>query len=346
MLRLTEKEVFGLCGRLSDMGYDVVAPIDANGSLRLAIWEPGSEPVLDYIRLNNSPKDFLLPVREPLYKYKSTTTVTSYGLNMRFPTSEGPCPIAITPEYSLPKRKLAFFGIHPCMLNSIAYLDRVMLGEPADPYYSARRGGMFVVVLECKVGDDYCLCPSIGSYKIPDGYADIILRKAEDAYLVRGASEKGRDILKGLEKPDDGSEANEIVPQVKAKYVLEGLDEASIISRPANPSLEACTLCSACTVTCPTCYCGDIEDKFSLMDPANVERVRVRMSCQRKCYSEIAGGTCFLKSKDVRFRWRLKHKFPFSMKAYGMSGCIGCGNCIALCPARIDFRMYLGRVES
>lgn len=345
MLRLTEGEVFGLCGRLSEMGYDVVAPINSNGSLRLAIWEPDSKPVLDYVRINNSPRDFLLPSRESLFRYKSTTIVTSYGLKMRFPTSEGPCPIAITPEYSLPKKKLAFFGIHPCMVNAIAYLDKVMLGEPADPYYAARRGGTFTVVLECEFGDDYCLCPSVGSYRIPDGYADIILRKSGDVYLARSASEKGFELLKALQKQDDRSEVKELLPKVKAKYVLEGLDEASIMSRSPNPSLEACTLCSACTATCPTCYCSDIEDKFNLMDPANAERVRVRMSCQRKCYSAIAGGTSFLKSKDERFRWRLKHKFPFSMKAYGMSGCVGCGNCIALCPARIDFRAYLGRVE-
>jgi Fe-S oxidoreductase len=31
------------------------------------------------------------------------------------------------------------------------------------------------------------------------------------------------------------------------------------------------------------------------------------------------------------------------MKAYQMSGCVGCGNCIEQCPARIDFRKFLGR---
>jgi sulfhydrogenase subunit beta (sulfur reductase) len=346
MLRLTEREVFRLCGKLQDLGYEVVAPIKINGNLKLAVLERGNEPVLQYTRINNSPRDFLLPIKESLFRYKSTAIITSYGLKIRFPTSEGPCPITITPEYTLPKKKLAFFGIHPCLLNSIAYLDKVMLSEPADPYYSARREGMLTVALECEEGDDFCLCQSVGSYRIPDGYADIILRKAGAEYLARNATERGRAILNGLGKQDDGAEAKEIVPKMKTKYVFEGLDEASIDSRAPNPPLETCTLCAACTVTCPTCYCGDIEDKFSLMDPANVERVRVRMSCQRRCYSSIAGGVIFLKAKDARFRWRLKHKFPFSMKAYGMSGCIGCGNCIAQCPSRIDFRTYLGRAEA
>jgi hypothetical protein len=346
MLKLTEGEVLNLCGQLSNLGYQVVTPLKINGTLKLAAMEADDEPILDYIRINNSPRDFLLPGKEIIFRYKSTATITSYGLKIRFPTSEGPCPVTITPEYDLPEIKLAFFGIHPCMLNSIAYLDKVMLGEPADPYYKARREKLFTVVLECKEGDEHCLCSSVGSYRIPEGYADIIIRKSGDGYLARGASEIGKKVLNELKKSDDGKVAEEIVPQMKRKYVLEGLEEPAIDSRKPNESLEACTLCSACTVTCPTCYCGDIEDKFSLMDPANVERVKVRMSCQRRCYSMIAGGTIFLKTKDARFRWRLKHKFPFSMRTYGISGCIGCGNCIAQCPSRIDFRTFLGRVEA
>ncbi len=346
MLRLTEKEVLGLCRRILDLGFEVIAPMDINGSLRLAIVEDGAKPVLGYVRINNSPRYFLLPSRESLFRYRSSATITSYGVKMRFQTSEGPCPITITPEYNLPKKRLAFFGIHPCMLNSIAYLDKVMLSEPADPYYSARREGMLTVVLECEEGDEYCLCQSVGSYRIPEGYADIILRKAGEGYLARSCSDRGEVILKELGKPDDGAEAGEMAPRMKTKYALEALSEASIDSKDPNPSLESCTLCAACTVTCPTCYCGDIEDKFSLMEPTNVERVRVRMSCQRRCYSTIAGGVTFLKTRDARFRWRLKHKFPFSKKAYGMVGCIGCGNCIAQCPSRIDFRTYIGRVEA
>lgn len=345
MLRLAEGEVLDLCRRLRQNGYEVIAPLQIGGSLKLFPMEDDDKPVLNYIRINNSPREFLLPERESIFKYKSTAIVTSYGLKIRFPTSEGPCPITITPEYSLPNRRLAFFGLHPCMINSIVYLDKVMLSEPADPYYKARREGMFTVVLECEEGDEYCLCPSVGSYRIPEGYADIILRRSGDVFLARYASKKGEELLKGLLRQDDGAKAEELVPRMKKKYALDGLDEASIDARGPNPSLEACTLCAACTVTCPTCYCGDIEDKFSLMDPANVERVRVRMSCQRRCYSMIAGGATFLKTKDSRFRWRLKHKFPFSMRAYGISGCIGCGNCIAQCPARIDFREYLGRRE-
>jgi len=87
----------------------------------------------------------------------------------------------------------------------------------------------------------------------------------------------------------------------------------------------------------------DIEDKFSLIDPSNVGRTRTKMSCQRRCYSTIAGGTTFLAAKEERFKWRVKHKFPFSINAFKLVGCTGCGNCIACCPAGIDFREFVGR---
>ncbi|MGQ9759799.1 MAG: 4Fe-4S dicluster domain-containing protein [Candidatus Methanomethylicaceae archaeon] len=130
---------------------------------------------------------------------------------------------------------------------------------------------------------------------------------------------------------------------MKENYVFDAADENTIDGKDPASLLEECTLCSSCTVVCPTCYCSDIQDRFSLIDPGNVERIRIRMSCQRRGYSSIAGGVTFLQTKSDRFRWRLKHKFPFSERAYNMSGCVGCGNCIAFCLSRIDFRRFIGR---
>ncbi len=321
------------------MGFEVIGPSADNGVVKLIPLENGSQLEPSYVRSLTSPREFLLPNKERLFRYKSTATVTSYGLKIRFPTVEGPCPITIVPEYSPPKEKLAFFGIHPCMVNSIRYLDKVMLCEPADPYYKARREGMFIAVLECDEGDEYCFCKSVGCDKVPEGYADLIIRKDGEGFIVNAISPIGKSLLmeEGAEKTGG------LCPKMKEEYVFDATDEKNIDSKDPSALLEECTLCSSCTVVCPTCYCSDIQDRFSLMDPSNVERIRVRMSCQRKSYSSIAGGVTFLKAKDKRFRWRMKHKFPFSERTYGMSGCVGCGNCIAFCPSRIDFRSFLGR---
>jgi ferredoxin len=343
VVKLPEEAIPRLLDKLRGMGYDVVAPHKANGSVKLERIAAGESPELNYVRLSNSPGEFLLPCKESLFRYKSLAIVTSYGLKIRFPTVEGPCPVALTPEFSLPKGNLAFFGIHPCMVNSIRYLDRVMQGEPADPYYRGRREAMLVVTLECEEGDEYCLCRTLGTHQIPAGYSDISLRRADNGFLAMADSRIGGEILSSLALPEEDLDQTRPIPRMKRSYVIDRADETWINETDASPYTDTCTLCCACTVGCPTCYCSDIEDEFSLMDPANVERVRTRMSCQRKAYSTIAGGTTFLKTKEARFRWRLKHKFPYSNRNYDMPGCVGCGNCIALCPSRIDFREFLGR---
>jgi len=342
MYDLSEEDLQKIPAILQGLGYEVIAPLKFNQAVKLAPINADSKIELDYIRLMNSPRDFLLPNRETLFKYRSTATITSYGLKIRFPTVEGPCPAGISPEYSSQKKKLAFFGIHPCIANSIRYLDRVMLSDPPDPYYSDRRKDMFLAVLECDEGDEYCLCKTLGSYKVAKGYADILMRKSGNRYIAKPMTPLGETVLKQVGKEISG-DYPKIVPRMKKEYEITNADESSIDSKDASETVKSCTLCCACTVTCPTCYCNDIEDRFSLVDPSNVERARTRMSCQRRCYSMIAGGTTFLKSKEDRFKWRLKHKFPFSINSFRLVGCVGCGSCIANCPARIDFRDHIAR---
>ncbi|HPC27433.1 MAG TPA: 4Fe-4S dicluster domain-containing protein [Candidatus Methanomethylicus sp.] len=343
MIKISKQELLQLPSLLSAMGYRVIAPIRAGGIVKLAPLGPDDQPEVEYVRIINSPKKFLLPDGESLFRYRSTATITSYGLKIRFPTAEGPCPVTILPEYLPIRERLAFFGIHQCMVSSIRYLDKVMLSDPADPYYKNRREGMFIAEMDCDEGDEHCMCRTLGTYKIPAGYADIQMRKSSNGYLISAASEAGKELLSRLKKEDGQGEYPKPVPKMVNNFELVARDEEEIDAKGAPKSLEACTLCAACTVTCPTCYCMDIEDKFSLVDPSNVSRMRTMMSCQRKCYSAIAGGTAFLHAKEERFKWRVKHKFPFSINAFKLVGCTGCGNCVAYCPAGVDFREFVGR---
>lgn len=336
MIIVPEAELLRLPSILEGMGFRVIAPVQNNGVTKLTRLDQNMKPDLSHIRLINSPRDFLLPDGEVLYRYKSTATVTSYGLKIRFPTVEGPCPVTINAEYAFQRERLAFFAIHPCMANSIRYLDSVMLSDPPDPYYRSRREGMFIAVLECKEGDSYCFCVPTGSWRAGEGYRDLSIRKLSKEYLIvprTRAGEEAASMLRGRQWEGGYEEAP---PLLSSDFKISA-DEGSI-EKDVPEGIERCTLCSACTVTCPTCYCSDIEEKFHLIDPSNVERVRRRTSCQQRCYSMIAGGTIFLKSKEDRYRWRLKHKFPFSEKAFGTKGCVGCGNCVAFCPAGIDMR--------
>ncbi|MEM2126063.1 MAG: 4Fe-4S dicluster domain-containing protein [Candidatus Methanosuratincola sp.] len=326
---------------LSEMGYRVIVPTESNGVTKFADFATDSGIDLHYVRAINAPRDFLLPDGERLFSYRSTATVTSYGLKIRFPTVEGPCPVTINAEYTAPSGRIAFFAIHPCHANSIRYLDSVMLSDPADPYYRARRDGMLTVVMECEEGDDHCFCVPAESWELEEGYCDILVRRSGDGFLLQPRSEAGKKAASRLEAQEELGSIKERPPKMRTSFRIHASEED--IDRGEAKGIDSCTLCAACTVTCPTCYCSDIEDRFHLVDPSNVERVRKRMSCQRRCYSMIAGGNIFLKTKEDRYRWRLKHKFPFSSKAFGISGCVGCGNCIAFCPAGIDMRRTVGR---
>ncbi len=341
MIRIKEGDLLRLASMLGDMGYRVIAPTEANGVTKFSDFSAGTGIDLDYIRAINTPRDFLLPDGERLYTYRSTATVTSYGLKIRFPTVEGPCPVTINAEYSTPSGRIAFFAIHPCHANAIRYLDRVMLSDPADPYYKARRERSLIVVLECEEGDDFCFCVPAGSWKLDDGYCDILVRRSGDEFLLQPKSKAGEEAASKLNARAEADLLEEKAPKMRSSFSISTSEE--MIDRCESEGLDSCTLCAACTVTCPTCYCSDIEDRFHLVDPSNVERLRKRMSCQRRCYSMIAGGNLFIKTKEDRYRWRLKHKFPFSSKAFGISGCVGCGNCIAFCPAGIDMRRTVGR---
>ncbi|MDI9644113.1 MAG: 4Fe-4S dicluster domain-containing protein [Candidatus Verstraetearchaeota archaeon] len=342
MIKIEEEELRRIPLVLGEMGYRVIVPSKVGGITKLVRASPESTIDLDYVRVINSPRDFLLPDGEELYRYRSSATVTTNGLRVRFPSVEGPCPVTIDAEWSEPEGKFAFFAIHPCMANSIKYLDKVMLSDPPDPYYSKRRRGALIAVLECAEGDDKCFCVPAGSWKVPEEYCDISMRRVVGGYALRGLSKIGREILGKL----DGSrcEYSSEPPRIRSCFSISASE--SEIDSSSNQDLEMCTLCASCTVTCPTCYCSDIEDRFSLVDPSDVARVRKRMSCQRRCYGMIAGGNIFLRTKEERYRWRIKHKFPYSERVFGIHGCVGCGNCIAFCPSGIDIRKTISRVPA
>ena len=94
-----------------------------------------------------------------------------------------------------------------------------------------------------------------------------------------------------------------------------------------------CLACTNCTLVCPTCFCTTITDTTDLHGEA--ARHRVWDSCFSREYSYIHGGSV---RESVRSRYRqwITHKLASWQDQFGTSGCVGCGRCIAWCPAGID----------
>jgi ferredoxin len=87
-------------------------------------------------------------------------------------------------------------------------------------------------------------------------------------------------------------------------------------------------------MVCPTCFCTTIED-FTDLTGVRAERRQRWDSCFTAEFSYIHGGI-IRSSIASRYRQWMMHKLATWVDQYGEPGCVGCGRCIAWCPAGID----------
>jgi ferredoxin len=85
---------------------------------------------------------------------------------------------------------------------------------------------------------------------------------------------------------------------------------------------------------CPTCFCHG-EQEAPALDGNASEHLREWDSCFTRDHSYIHGWVVRDKTR-LRYRQWLVHKLGTWHEQYGRSGCVGCGRCIAWCPAAID----------
>jgi Fe-S-cluster-containing hydrogenase component 2 len=95
-----------------------------------------------------------------------------------------------------------------------------------------------------------------------------------------------------------------------------------------------CLTCANCTMVCPTCFCGTIEDVTDLAG-TQADRMRKWDSCFTLDFSYIHGGSVRASAK-ARYRQWMTHKLASWVDQFGTSGCVGCGRCITWCPVGID----------
>jgi Fe-S-cluster-containing hydrogenase component 2 len=97
---------------------------------------------------------------------------------------------------------------------------------------------------------------------------------------------------------------------------------------------ERCFTCGNCTMVCPTCFCVTVEDTTDLTSDV-AERGERWASCFEIDFSHLHGGPVRT-SPAARYRQWMTHKLGTWHDQFGTSGCVGCGRCVAWCPAGID----------
>lgn len=266
-----------------------------------------------------------------------------------FGTEKGNGSFRILPNID-PAPRYAFLGVRACELAAARLQDRVLMEDRyEDPVYAARRRNSIVIAVQCTEPAATCFCTSMGIGPRACYFFDLALTELVDAgaheFVVEVGTELGAELLAEV----GCSEASDEVMQ-RARDVIEQAEQG-IVRRLETAGLREllqtnfdhpqwdhiasrCLACGNCTMVCPTCFCITVEDSSDVSGD-HAERWRKWDSCFTLGFSYIHGGSLRVSTKS-RYRQWLTHKLSYWHDQFGSSGCVGCGRCIAWCPAGID----------
>lgn len=236
----------------------------------------------------------------------------------------------------------AIIGVRSCDLAALALQDAHFL---RDAHYARRREQLFLVSVQCAEPAATCFCASTGDGPTPHAGYDIALAELADGFVTVAGSVKGAAVLNALSLPpatrqqiatahEQGQAAAAAQPRSLPSHNLREALMSRLEHRQWDEVATRCLACGNCTAVCPTCFCHAETDEPELSGLAS-EHVRMWDSCFGETHGHLHG---FNVRPDIRSRYRqwLTHKLATWHDQYGRSGCVGCGRCIAWCPAEID----------
>lgn len=255
-------------------------------------------------------------------------------------------------------RPIAVWGMRNCDSRSLVMLDRVFgsaMQMPddkkfQDPYWKEKYDNSLIFGLACNEPLSTCFCNWFGGGPHKNDGMDVFVVDAGDVYLMEPVSDKGSDIIGKLSCLTDAAKededaaaklASDAESMMAAKLELSGLGErlSVLFDELIWDEISAkCINCGACTFSCPTCHCFDMQDEGR---GGRGRRVRIWDSCMFPIFTMEASGHNPRALSKERVRQRVMHKYSYYPENYGEILCTGCGRCVMVCPVNLDIREVL-----
>ena len=241
-------------------------------------------------------------------------------------------------------RPLIFFGLHPCDINALNKLDKVLLHSVYPmPYYAAKRENMFIVGMDC-IPQPYCFCRSMGSDTALHGF-DMFITDLGSRYFVEILSNTAFNFLKNIKTSEPGEDDHVLYMKVVAKRNneftrhVDTTDLTKILDMEFQSEVwkewgDKCLSCGTCSSVCPTCYCYGVDETVDI-DLKGARKTKMLHSCNLIDFAEVAGGHNFRPGRENRLKYRYYHKHRGFVEAFEESLCVGCGRCGESCLADI-----------
>jgi ferredoxin len=252
-------------------------------------------------------------------------------------------------------RPLVLFGLHPCDINALNKLDKVLLAEPY-PHrsYAARRAALFIVGHACRP-TPACFCQAMGADTVRHG-CDLFLTPLGDDYFAEIMSSRAFHLLENLElrEPEHADHQRFQEAAARRRGLMSAEVDTSDLTKILDMEFDSpvwdtwgkrCLSCGTCAQVCPTCYCHGVEEQVA-MDLRRATKMRHLYSCNILDFAQVAGGHNFRPESRTRLKYRYYHKHRGFVEAFEEPLCVGCGRCGTNCLAEITVPAVIASVRS